>query len=266
MTDYKIYLEIRGYSEKTVKSLLRIAREYGHYQRRQRDTANYTDYLSTRPHHHSKDKRLSKSTISHYIYGVKQYLHYQQISRKEQDQDQITQITLTPGYGKQPTDTTILSIEEVNELMDKASLRDRAVIACLYHLGLRVGEASNLTLTDIDLQEKLILIRKSKTGYQRQVPMSAGTAQIITEYLAIRQGKDDKLLQGQKGGLTPDGIAGILKRNAARQGIPGRIHPHCLRHSIATHLLHQGMELEKVSLFLGHRSIESTQRYTHISP
>lgn len=139
------------------------------------------------------------------------------------------------------------------------------VLACLYHLGLRISEAAFLLVEDIDFKENVVLIRKSKTGRQRQVPLSEKTKEILTEYIQMRPDTGTTLLQGIQGNLTADGIAQILRRIVKKSGLTKKVNPHLLRHSIATHLLQSGMELEKVSLFLGHHSIESTQRYTHIT-
>lgn len=108
------------------------------------------------------------------------------------------------------------------------------------------------------------MIRKSKTGYQREVPIHSKALEVFEDYLQERTGKGNCFLQGLKGNLTAAGILFIVEKIAGKSHIEKKIYPHLLRHSIATHLLKNGMELEKVSRFLGHRSLESTRRYTHL--
>jgi site-specific recombinase XerD len=115
----------------------------------------------------------------------------------------------------------------------------------------------------------LVFIRKSKTGYQRQVPISETLKTIFERYLQTRilffSRDNNYFLIGLKGKLTANGsIPQILNKLAKEAQISKRIHPHLLRHSIATHLLQNGMPLDKVSQFLGHKNIGSTQRYTHL--
>ncbi|KFF12643.1 hypothetical protein IQ37_19280, partial [Chryseobacterium piperi] len=159
----------------------------------------------------------------------------------------------------------ILSIKEIQTLLKNAeTIRDKAVLASLYYLGLRAGEAAELLLEDVDLENGKVLVRKSKTGYQREVPIHSKALEIFEVYLKQRIHKGACFLQGLKGNLTPAGIEFIVERIAQKSDIKKKIYPHLLRHSIATHLLKNGMELIKVSRFLGHRSLESTQRYTHL--
>lgn len=237
-----------------------MVKEYREYIEKGNVASEYIPYLKQRRHKNNPEKNLSTSTINNHLFALKVYKNYlKNIERKETD------LIICRTFKKNIQPIEILSPEEIQVLLEKAeSIRDKAVIASLYYLGLRAGEAAELLLEDVDLEKGKILIRKSKTGYQREVPIHSKAEEIFEEYLKTRIHKGDCFLQGQKGNLTVSGIEFIVEKIAEKIGIKKKIYPHLLRHSIATHLLKNGMELEKVSRFLGHRSLESTQRYTHL--
>lgn len=257
MNRFRQYLELKNYHTNTIINILKIVSEYLNYNG---TPQQYLEYLANRNNKNNPEKKLSSGTLNNHIYGLKVYFDYLETTQKQNNSLKLL------NYKRTFKTVEILTIEEIKLLFSAAkNSRERAVLACLYHLGLRVSEASFLLIEDIDFKENLVLIRKSKTGRQRQVPLSEKAAEILTAYIQTRPDKGTTLLQGVQGNLTADGIAQILRRIVKKSGLTKKVYPHLLRHSIATHLLQSGMELEKVSLFLGHHSIESTQRYTHIS-
>jgi site-specific recombinase XerD len=260
MEEFKRYLELRNYQRRSISKLLFMVQEYQNYIEIGNLPSTYLPYLQQRNHKNNPEKKLSINTINNHLSALKLYKSYQKdIENKETD------LVICKSFKKTVLPIEILSPEEIQILLASTiNTRDKAVICCLYYLGLRIGEASELLFEDIDLQEEKVLIRKSKTGYQRQVPIHSKAIGIFEEYIEERIHKGDCFLQGQKGNLTPSGIEFIIEKLAEKSNIKKRIYPHLLRHSIATHLLRNGMELKKVSRFLGHRSLESTQRYTHL--
>jgi site-specific recombinase XerD len=262
MIDYKNHLQIIGYKESSIKNFIRAAQEYTKFK--SDNLEQYYQYLKTRNHKQIKNKQLSNGTLNAHIYALKIYFKYLETQKLVSDEN--AKITLLKEKTNQKN-IEVLSIEEVKNLFNNAiSRRDKAVLACLYHLGLRASEASNLKLEEIDFNTHLVFISQSKTGYQRQVPIPQQTQTIFINYLQDKNYnfKNPYFLQGLKGDLTPDGIAQIVKRTAENTKITKRVYPHLLRHSIATHLLANKMEIEQVAQFLGHKSMESTQRYTHL--
>lgn len=240
--NYKKYLEIKGYQSSTIRGLLRTAKNHINQKNPQQQLTNNTQQL--------------------YYYQKKVYINYL-------NQVENQNIHLSPEhYKKTLSKIEVLTLEEIRELeQGSKTLREQVVIHCLYSLGLRLSEVSNLELQDIDFTQNLVHIKKSKTKKQRQIPINKKTQQIITHYIdqerSINKGR--KLLQGLKGDLSPDGIYQNLKRIVKRTTIKKRIYPHLLRHSIASHLLQRGMDIEQIGKYLGHTSIESTQRYTHLA-
>ena len=256
---YREYLEVKGYSDSSIRSLMAQAVSF------QSAAEKGRDYLS-RLKRRKELSEISPNTFNQYQYCLSTYFDYLSETGHRVPQARLLR------EKEIETRADILSVDQIRRLFKSADLkpelaaRDRAVLGCLYHLGLRAGEATRLKPSDIDFREKLVFISRSKTGYQRRVPMSPGVEQIFLGYLQIRSKPSlgNCFLQGLKGNLSADGLLQIVKRMALQAGIKQRVYPHLLRHSIASHLLTEGMSLKQVSLFLGHRYLESTQRYTHL--
>ena len=151
-------------------------------------------------------------------------------------------------------------------------LRDRALLELLYATGLRVSELCNLDLLDIDLQE-LILLALGKGNKERMVPFGFRARDALRDYLAQRAklrgkagGDPDAVFLNYRGGrLTPRSVRRVLDTAIERTAVKHKISPHGLRHSFATHLLDAGADLRAIQELLGHASLSTTQRYTHVS-
>jgi len=154
---------------------------------------------------------------------------------------------------------------------DAFGLRDRAMLALCYGCGLRRNEAAALCLEDVSLSRGLLYVKKGKNYRERYVPMSVGVISDLREYLLGGRTQLQNPLSGNHFFLSYAGkpvqgqsLGNRFKQLKKRCRIekPGSL--HSLRHSIATHLLERGMALKQIARFLGHRSLESTQIYTHI--
>ena len=145
-------------------------------------------------------------------------------------------------------------------------LRDRCALELLYGAGLRVSELVGLDLADI--QEGMLRVR-GKGGKEREVPIVRKAQAALQAYLARRpelKPRDGTLLLNRRGGrLTTRSVARHLARYALIAGARRHVHPHALRHSFATHLLDMGADLRGIQELLGHASLSTTQRYTHVS-
>ncbi len=170
-----------------------------------------------------------------------------------------------------------LSPAEAERLVDAANgstpraLRDRALVELLYGAGLRVSEAIGLARTSVDLDGQLVRVL-GKGGKERIVPLGRPAVEAVRRYLALgrsqldRRHRPDLFLNARGGALTRAGAFFILRRLAEKAGLePGRVHPHLLRHSFATHLLEGGADLRSVQEMLGHADLTTTERYTHVS-
>ena len=170
-----------------------------------------------------------------------------------------------------------LSPAETERLIDAAvgstprALRDRALVELLYGAGLRVSEATGLEKGSVALEERIVRVL-GKGGKERLVPLGRPAAEAVRRYLALgrphldRRYRPELFLNARGGALTRAGAFLILRKLAERAGLePGRVHPHLLRHSFATHLLEGGADLRSVQEMLGHADLGTTERYTHVS-
>ena len=151
------------------------------------------------------------------------------------------------------------------------ALRDRALVELLYGAGLRVSEAVGLEKNGVSLEERIVRV-VGKGSKERLVPLGRPAAEAVRRYLALgrphldRRYRPELFLNARGGALTRAGAFLILRKLADRAGLePGRVHPHLLRHSFATHLLEGGADLRSVQEMLGHADLGTTERYTHVS-
>ena len=162
-----------------------------------------------------------------------------------------------------------------SELPDKAGIlwpeRDKALILAMYSGGLRISEAASLSLKfmESDLSGARIIGKGNK---ERQVFFSEETREAMYAYLPARQVRikaehpTDRLFISRKGSpISVPGVRWIISKYAERSGLDKNIHPHSLRHSFATHLVSSGCDVRVVQELLGHASISTTQRYTHVN-
>lgn len=171
----------------------------------------------------------------------------------------------------------VLSQEEAQRLLEQPiagnapGLRDRAILEVLYGTGIRISEMTGMDLEDMDLEagEMRVLGKGAK---ERLVPLGGAADGALREYLRsgrprLARGYGQRaLFLNQKGGrLSRQGAWEIVKKYAARAGLEGKMTPHTLRHSYATHLLENGADLRYIQELLGHASISTTQIYTHVS-
>ncbi len=171
----------------------------------------------------------------------------------------------------------VLSHGEVTKLLDSAKgadpmdLRDRALLEVMYGCGLRASEAVGLELTDVDLKRGFVRPH-GKGSKERMVPLGSAASAAITRYLrtsrpALVNGSPERhLFVNFRGGvLTRQGLYKIIQRHAKMAGLEGKMSPHTLRHTFATHLLSGGCDLRSVQEMLGHADVATTQLYTHLS-
>jgi integrase/recombinase XerD len=171
----------------------------------------------------------------------------------------------------------VLTRGEVKRLLEQPAgtsphgLRDRALLEVMYACGLRASEAIGLEVGDLDLEAGVVRAR-GKGGKERLVPMGRAAVRALVAYL--RHGRqrlagsrlEAALFLNRRGGaLTRQGLYKIVQRHARTAGLEGKMSPHTLRHTFATHLLAGGCDLRSVQEMLGHADIATTQIYTHLS-
>jgi integrase/recombinase XerD len=172
----------------------------------------------------------------------------------------------------------VLSYAEVKRLLESvhgaeaAAVRDRAILEVMYGCGLRASETVGLEVGDVDLRHGFVRPH-GKGNKERVVPLGSEAAAALTRYLRAARpdlvgGRPEpRLFVNFRGGqLSRQGLYKIIQRHAKAAGLGGRMSPHTLRHSFATHLLNGGCDLRSVQEMLGHADVATTQLYTHLSP
>jgi integrase/recombinase XerC len=166
-----------------------------------------------------------------------------------------------------------LNIDEVTALVeapmdgDLLGLRDRAILETLYSCGIRVSELTGLDVGGVDLDEGLTRVL-GKGGKERVVPVGSYARRAIACYLAARNDppRDAPLLLNARGGrLTSRSVARVVGKYILKIASIKKISPHTLRHTFATHMLESGADLRAIQELLGHASLSTTQKYTHVS-
>lgn len=219
---------------------------------------------------------LADASIARHVVSLKMFFRFLRLEGVLND-DQASLLGTQKLWQKIPT---VLSNPEVVKLLESPPRgeplwrRDKALIETLYATGARVSELSGLRLADINLAERLCKCH-GKGDKQRFVPLGQPACDALAAYLeherpqlaARREPASDRVFLSQRG--LPLGrvrIWELMKRFAAAAGVTGKLSPHSLRHTFATHLLAGGADLRQVQEMLGHASIATTQIYTHVDP
>jgi len=213
---------------------------------------------------------LSASYLNKYIQALKLWNSFLA-------QTNTAHLELSLDYYETSTELpTVLTEKEITELYntcadDVYGLRDRAILGLYYGCGLRRSEGVAVDVPDVQFSRGLLYVRKGKGNKERYVPLAGKVAEDLRWYLVearpklLKTAKSPSLLISQRS-RRPQGqslalrLAGLVET----AGIPKEVGLHSLRHSIATHLLRNGMPLAEIQRFLGHASLESTQIYTHL--
>lgn len=183
----------------------------------------------------------------------------------------------------------VLGEGEVRRLLEAASgkspfdLRDRAVLETLYATGIRSSELRQLTPYDVDTEERTLRVVMGKGRKDRQLPLTRTAARAIEAYLLkgrpylarpghaakgrpLRGGPERFLFLSDQGGRIQSAVlARIVRKYARKAGLKKHASPHGLRHSVATHLLRGRADIRHIQVLLGHRSLATTERYTHLA-
>ncbi len=162
---------------------------------------------------------------------------------------------------------SVLTKEEIKNLIDSiASQKSKLMVSMMYACGFRVSELINLKIDDLDFQEKVGNIRQGKGKKDRIFNIPEFLLEdIISHSEKQKKQKKHYLFTGPKGKLSERNLQKIISGAAKRAGINKNVHCHTLRHSFATHLLENGVDIRKIQELLGHSDLSTTQIYTHIS-
>ncbi len=216
-------------------------------------------------------KAYKKTSIARKLSAIKSFFGFLEKNRVIK-RDPTWNISLPKTEKNLPR---YLSVDEVFNLLDLRSendkwtvLRDKAILELLYSCGIRVGELVALNMENLDLEEGLLKI-KGKGDKERIVPVGNRALSSIKNYLnairSIRKDKEALFINNKGERLSDRSIRRIVKKYVIKKGLSWDISPHSLRHSFATHLLEAGADIRVVQELLGHSSLSTTQKYTHLT-
>ena len=298
-TSFLQWLQTLGYSQSTISTRKRNIKEFLLYLERcnintmEQITSDkvlrFACYLERRENK-LFGSNLMNASINVGISTVNKFIEY--LGQTRQTKTSINKLEYVQEYYRQ---RNILTLQEINTLYETTyqqshftkpkakplqmaiSQRDRAMLGIYYGCGLRKSEGTSLTINDILTERKLLFVKKGKGCKERYVPITGGNLHYMTEYL--QNGRNYLLTKSERTteaffinqSGTPCSDQALSTRldklvqrsdNSILQGKKPTL--HALRHSIATHLLQQGMDMEMIQQFLGHATLETTQIYTHI--
>jgi site-specific recombinase XerD len=252
-------LTLRGSAPGTTSAYVRYARAFVAFYRRP-PTELGEEHVRAWLLHLLREKRRSQRTVNVHIAALR--VLFTVTLRRPEVMEHIRSVR-TPF--PQPD---IPSGQQVRALLDAApSLKHRAMFMLLYGAGLRVSEMLRLTIADVDSARMVLHIRDTKNRHDRIVALPPLALDALRAYWKKDRPKGPMLFKGRSGRetLTRGAVQQVVSRAARRAGIPHRVHPHLLRHAFATHMLELGGDLRTVQILLGHRSLQSTARYTHLT-
>ena len=250
-------LRLRGYSANTRQCYLRGVRRFVRYFMRAPDQLT-PEHIRQYPLYLTRDRRVAWTSFNQVVCALRFF--YRHVLKTDWAIDQIPY--QRTGY-KLPE---ILSLQEVAALFQATpNLKHRAMLMTMYAGGLRVAEVTHLRVTDIDSQRMGIRIEQGKGRQDRYVMLSPHLRAVLQQYWR-RQRPTPLLFPGPHGRpLTRESVNRFFHRARRRAKIPKHVTPYSLRHACATHLLEGGTNIRVIQTLLGHRSLRTPQRYTHVA-
>jgi integrase/recombinase XerD len=235
---------------------------------------DFFDNLTQRGNERVPGKNIKVGTLKKYVQSLRRFNKYLEDNHSKTIP---TRAVLPP---KEETVTKVLTRQQTKDLFEACDIttmhgiRDKAVLVLCYGCGLRRSEVLRLDMEHVQLSRNIIYV-KGKMNQDRNVPLTNYNAEILRDYIdharptLLGYKKCEAFMLSERGqrvdGMTLNlRFKSLLARIGCEHLLDGKIGLHTLRHSIATHLLAGGMKLRSIQRFLGHRSIESTQIYTHL--
>ena len=261
----------RNYSEHTVKAYRGDLENFRDFLLKEKKKIEDVDIATINTYVSTLYGKNSPSSVERKVSAIRSFFSY--LVRKGIATQNPAKLVRTPKKEKHLP--VFLSVDEVFNLVDVKDsernplrVRDRAILELLYSSGLRVSELAGATLADLSMGEAIIRVR-GKGNKERIVPVGSKALSSLGEYLDVREklkpASNRIFLNSRGGGITTRSLARIIKKYGLVSGISKNVSPHVLRHSFATHLLAGGADLRAIQEMLGHASLSTTQRYTHLS-
>lgn len=255
-------LELRGRSKLTIKNMVYMLKSYSKFYNQppellgEQHIINYLDYCIN-------EKKLCKASVN----SINSALKFFYVITLERDWNNMR----IPRMRCRRNLPAYLTKEEVKLIIDNATyLKHKAVLSTIYSAGLRVSEVINLRLSDIMSKEMKIRVRAGKGSKERYTLLSQKNLELLREYWSKFGHKnydsEEFLFISRMAGepLTSRGVQCAMLTTVNKAGITKKATPHTLRHSFATHLMNDGVDLVVIQALLGHSNLKTTSIYLHV--
>lgn len=259
-------LQLRGYSSRTQEAYLRAVRQLAAFYRIAPDRLNeeqVRDYfLHLKNHRHFSPSSLKIAAVGIRFF----YTHTEPRDWKTLSLVRVQRQSRLPD---------VLTREEVHAIIRAVrTLHNRVYLWTVYSCGLRLHEALYLQVGDVDSRRMMLHLHRGKGAKDRYVPLPQSTLTLLREYWATHRnplwlfparGRGQQQAPTADHPMLKSSVQGALRRVVQELGLKKRISVHTLRHSYATHLLEAGVNLRVIQQYLGHRSLQTTARYLHLT-
>ena len=276
----------KGYSDQTIRAYRKDLEDFfsfiaqsqctdeGRKKRAHTVSASQIDGIRIRSYLGFLHRRNKKTTIARKLSAIRSFFRF--LVKRGLISENPAELVLTPKQDK--TIPVYLSVDEMFRLLDSIQtdtllgLRNRAIFEALYSSGIRVSELAGMNYSDVDFAAAVVRVL-GKGNKQRIIPIGQKALEAIKAYreqldrqIGAEALKNSALfLNKSNQRLTVRSIARILRNLADSIGLLTTVSPHAFRHSFATHMLDAGADLRVVQELLGHKSLSTTQKYTHVS-
>ena len=256
----------RNYAQTTIRTYLMAIEEFRRHVEKRLDHLGPDDIRQYQVAL-LEDKKLAVGTVALRVSALRFF--YLKVLKKRALKDELP-YPKNPKWARRLP--TILTPEEMTRLIDSArNLFHYAMLLTMYSCGLRRSELCRLKVGNIDSQRMLLRVERGKGGVDREIPLNQKLLETLRTYWRWMHPKT-YLFPGTENGwradkpITPKVIWEAVQEAAKRAGITKHVTPHTLRHCFASHLLEAGADLRTIQVLMGHRDIEATTRYLHVSP
>jgi site-specific recombinase XerD len=255
-TEIKQKLRYKRYSPNTIRTYISCLEQFNRFIKSEKLQINEPviyQYLMG-----LVAKGYSRSSQNQHINAIKFYL--EKVLKQKQKSYYIERPL------KKRMLPTVLSEQEIQLIFSNIkNLKHKAILSLIYSSGIRIGEALNLTINDLDSDRMLISIRRGKGEKDRMVPMASNVLKLLRVYYKGYKPVNYLFNGNENGPYSATSVRNVLKRAVYKSYIKKNVTPHTLRHSYATHLLEKGTDLRYIQVILGHSSVKTTEIYTHVS-
>ena len=270
LEDYLIELEIRNYSQNTIKTYTSIIHNMIEFMKNEEKLYDGKRFLASF-RKYIRDLKRDKDVTQNYIYlntvVSKKFLEFNDIYFLDEIKNPKRTKSLPKSLNEKEVHDLINAVKIYDDdtpFKKKSKMRDKVILTLLYSTGLRISELVKLLKRDIDFDERTIRVR-GKGDKDRIVLFDEHTKEMLMDYLENDKHESEYIfINKHKNQLTPRYVQMMIKDYAKEAGIKKRVTPHILRHSFATHLLKNGVDIRVIQQLLGHSSLSTTQIYTSV--